>query len=72
MWLLTMVPLLVAVAAAYLAWDHATRLDRWSIQGDWHDRSGDERRLRGVALGALLSASAAVALLQLVLMTQLG
>jgi hypothetical protein len=70
MWLSTMVPLLVAVTAAHLAWRHATRLDRSSVPGGW--RSRDERCSRSVALGALLSACAAVALLQVVLMTGLG
>jgi hypothetical protein len=72
MWVLTALPLLVALAAAVVAWRHATRLDRWSVNEGWPGEAGEERRSWSVPLGALVAAMAAVALLQLTLLSRLA
>ena len=71
MWMVTTLPLLVALVAAALAWQHATRLDRWSANaGQGEPR--DEQRSWGLALGALVVALAATTILQLVLWSRLA
>ena len=71
MWIVTTLPLLVAVAAAALAWQHATRLDRWSANA-WPGEPRDEQTSWGVALGALVVALIATMIIQLVLWSRLG
>lgn len=68
MWLFTIGPLLIAVAAGHLAWHHATRFDRLSAEGNPKSPAGEERRSWRFVLVALLIASAAVGVLQLVLL----
>jgi hypothetical protein len=60
MWLVTTLPLLVALAAAPLAWRHATRIDRAS---PGEARCCDRRSWR-IAVGALVAAVAAISMLQ--------
>lgn len=71
MWIVTTLPLLVALAAAALAWQHATRLDRWSANAA-QGEPRDEQRSWGVALGALVVALAATTILQLALWSRLA
>jgi hypothetical protein len=67
MWLVTTLPLLVALAAAPLAWRHATRIDRASVGGT----PCYDRRSRRVALGALIVAVAALSMLQSIVLWHL-
>lgn len=67
----SLVPLLVALGAALLAWHHATRLDRQSLHDGWPAESASERRLWLVALGAVVVAAGATTLLQLTLLSRL-
>ena len=72
MWIVTTVPpLAAALAAAALAWHHATRLDQRSA-GAWSGELRDKQKSRIVVLGALVTAVAAALILQLVLLSRLG
>jgi|KBSSwiStaDraftv2_1062776.scaffolds.fasta_scaffold776103_2 hypothetical protein len=64
MWLLTLLPLLLAVGAASLAWHRASQFDR---------RPNDHRpgETGGLTLAALLAAVAATTMVQLALLSTL-
>lgn len=71
MWIVKTLALVVALAAAALAWQHATRLDRRSTSA-WPGEPRDKQSSWGVALGALMAAVAATMMLQLMLLSGLG
>jgi hypothetical protein len=71
MWLITILPMAVAFGAALLAWRHATRIDRTSLNGADRSAPGDDQGSWGLALGAVVAAIAATMTLQLVLLSRL-
>ena len=71
MWIVVTLPLIAALAAAALAWQHATRLDQRSANA-WPAEPRDKQSSWGMALGALVAATAATMVLQLILLSRLG
>jgi hypothetical protein len=70
MTLVVLGPLIAALAAGVLAWQHATRLDRESLRSGWRGEPADGGGWM-LVLGALVAAVAATTALQFVLLSQL-
>jgi hypothetical protein len=70
MWLVTIVPLLAALGAAFLAWRHASRLDELSMNQAWP--SEQEDKSIAIALAAVVAAVAAAMVLQLALLSRVA
>jgi hypothetical protein len=70
MWSLTLVPLVAALAAGLLAWQHATRIDRQTARESF-PRQNEPNSALALALGALVAAVAAATVLQLLFLPRI-
>lgn len=70
MWSLTFVPLVAAVVASLLAWQHATRIDRQAAR-EGFPRQNEPSGAWALTLGALVAAVAAATVLQLLFLPRI-
>lgn len=70
MWSLTFVPLVAVLLSAALAWHYATRIDR-QTEHESCPRQSEPNGAWGLALGALVAAVAAAAVLQIMLLPRI-
>jgi hypothetical protein len=71
MWTLILLPMVVALATAILAWHHAGKLDRQQSEG-WPRQADPGRNAWPLALAALVAAVIATTILQIMVLSSLA
>jgi len=70
-WLVMILPMLIALGASVLAWRHATRIDRTPLSTSQQDNPAQDQRSWGILLGGLVAAVIATMILQAVVLSRL-